>query len=159
MRFNAWPFSLLDRHRDRASRPGAFLVGLTKRVFRFDRAPLGLMALLFALDVGVYLIDVWSTALIAVRQLLFVVVVAAGATRNFWATTFFALLSAFLHVQAFREYVPHPEDFTDLHYIANFLIALVPYALAGYLGAVFVAYLSGPDGGSGTSTKTRRDGR
>lgn len=107
------------------------------------------MTLLFVLDVGVYLADIWSSALIAVRQLLFVVVVLAGATRNLWATVFFVLLSAFLHVQAFREYVPHPQDFTDLHYVLNFAIALIPYALAGYLGAFFVSFLAGSDGERG----------
>jgi hypothetical protein len=129
------------------------LIELTGRVFKFGRAPLGLMVVLFAADVGIYLVDVWSGALIAVRQLLFVVVIAAGCSRNFWALVFFVLLSAFLHVQAFREYVPHPQDFTDTHYVANFLIALVPYAMAGYLGAVFVAFLSGADGASGTNNR------
>lgn len=124
------------------------LVDLTRRVFEFGRAPLGVMALLFVLDVAIYLLDVWSGALIAVRQLLFVVVVLAGATRNFWASIFFVLLAAFLHVQAFREYVPHPEDFTDLHYIVNFLIALIPYSLAGYLGAFCAAYCVGSDDGA-----------
>jgi hypothetical protein len=157
MSFNVWPFSLLDRYLDREALKGASLFGLTRRVFQFGRAPLGLMVLLFVLVIGVYFADVWSGALIAVRQLLFVVVVAAGATRNFWAATFFAVLAAFLHVQAFREYVPRPQDFTDLHYVLNFVIALVPYALAAYLGAVFVAFLSGPGDRSGP--KTGRDGR
>jgi hypothetical protein len=129
------------------------LIDLTRRVFKFGRAPLGLIVLLFVADVGIYLVDVWSGALIAVRQLLFVVVIAAGCSRNFWALLFFVLLSAFLHVQAFREYVPHPQDFTDMHYVANFLIALVPYTLAGYLGAVFVAFLSGADGASGKNNR------
>lgn len=146
MRSSDRPFSMRDKYADDGRAPLLRrAAGLTKRVFDFGKAPLGLMALLFVLDVGVYLADIWSSALIAVRQLLFVVVVLAGATRNLWATIFFVLLSAFLHVQAFREYVPHPEDFTDFHYVLNFLIALVPYALAGYLGAFFVAFLAGAD--------------
>jgi hypothetical protein len=116
---------------------------MTRRVFEFGRVPLGLIGLLFVFDVGVYLVDVWSGALIAVRQLLFVVAVFAGFTRNLWVVVFFSLLSAFLHVQAFREYVPHPQDFTDVHYLGNFSIALIPYGMAGYLGAVFMAFLAG----------------
>lgn len=159
MSFNGWPISLLGRYRDWEAREGVTLFRLTSRVFRFGRAPFGLMAVLFALVIGVYLVDVWSGALIAVRQLLFVVVVAAGATRNFWAAIFFSLLAAFLHVQAFREYVPRPQDFTDLHYILNFCIALVPYVLAAYLGAVFVAFLSEPADRSDASKRASRDGR
>jgi hypothetical protein len=147
MRVSDWLFSIQgkDAGDHRAPVFSKRLVDLTRRVFDFGRAPLGLMALLFLLDVGIYLLDVWSGALIAVRQLLFVVVVLAGATRNFWASIFFALLSAFLHVQAFREYVPHPEDFTDLHYIVDFLIALIPYSLAGFLGAFFMAFFVDSD--------------
>lgn len=139
-------FSMLDKYSaDRIGPLARRVADLATQVFDLGRAPFGLMAVLFVLDVGVYLADIWSTALIAVRQLLFVVVVLAGATRNLWATIFFVLLSTFLHVQAFREYVPHPEDFTDLHYVVNFLIAIIPYALAGFLGAFFVAFVVGPD--------------
>jgi hypothetical protein len=159
MRVDFWPFPRRDKTaagvcaRRLALRP----VELTRRVFACRRAPLALIAGLFALEVGIYLVDVWSGALIAVRQLFFVAAVIAGATRNFWTALFFALMSTFLHVQAFREYVPRPHDFTDLHYLVNFVIALIPYALAGFLGAVLMSFLAGEPDRNGGPPPRRED--
>jgi len=159
MRVNFWPFSMRDKTAAGVSARRIALqpVELTRRVFASRQAPLALIAGLFALEVGIYLVDVWSGALIAVRQLFFVAAVIAGATRNFWTALFFVLMSTFLHVQAFREYVPRPHDFTDLHYVVNFVIALIPYALAGYLGAVLMTFLAGETDQNGGPPPRRED--